>query len=578
MARVIPARQLSIRDYVASLDLVPSNVYYQVVQSNNVTTAGAQWQITSPNKRSLLLSYANVVWKPTIQRRIAVAADPANTPEPWTTAGDRISFKPILPFTNAMTSQTVSFNGNSLTVAQPRRFSELFNRLCVGRGESVGCYESQWWEDGSGTYAGNRAGLPNEALNVDQGLWQNEKAMQTKFQEVTADPNGRDPGSALIGNNFVIPYEEPLYAPPFNPYAKVAGKIPQYLPWSTMSPMIPNIDRVEIDIQFNPDKLAAGALFYAYSKRDDGGMADVPGQRELVITELAADLHLWWYEVSPNMSIPRAPMIRTWNIREFQETVNGGVIVANGRNAPTANTTLLQLRSVPSAILIHARRRQDVANYVCDSWASDTDFRNTNPGGSPVAGGGQQQLNTHSIDSFMEILSMNVLLGDRPNVISTTFSQRDLYEITLGNAKYYDFSLSQTDWRGAMTLETDNPTDGSNTGNPQPTGTLQPQHAKSFVCFRAKDLAEQVSPGVFFPNSLQLEVNFRAKDGACGLQGGDHVYDIFVHILVGKHWLRIETDRGQYQEQNVPLETARRELESRGSSLLSVGGGYVSRV
>lgn len=585
-ARVVKAKELTIRDYVASLDLNPENVFYQRVVSNNVTTAGAQWQITSPNKRSLLLSYAEIEWLPQLNRLAAINGGA----EAFAGVGDKISFKPILPFTNAMTSQTVSMNGNSLTISQPRRFSEPLARMCVGKGESVGCYESEWWDDCGGIYSPNRGAFDAYAGRVDKGLWQNEKAMTTKLQEVSTTANSRDPNSTLTGNGLIVSYQEPLFCPPFNPFAKVQHTIPSHLPWHQMSPMIPNIDRVEIDVQFNPDKLAAGTMYYRYALQ---GAAD-GNQREMQIGALNANLLLWWYEVPVSMSIPRTPMIQTWNIREFQETISGGNAVANGRNVVTSsNTSLLQLRSVPTLILVHGRRRQDVVNYVCASHVSDSDFYNTTAGGSSTSGGGPPgdggaaPTSTHSLDTYMEILSMNVLLGDRPNVISTTFTQRQLYELTLRNSKYHDYSQNYVDWRGPMVQQVFFGTDGElaagGSSGAQLQGTVQPQQAKSFCAFQPKDLAERISSGVFFPNSLQLEVLFRAKDGACGFQGGDHIYDIFTHILVGKHWLRIEPDRGQYQEQNVPLDTAERELQSRSSALLGLGGGggrgsgYVSR-
>jgi len=566
-ARVMKASELTIRDYVASLNLNPENVYYQRVRSNNVTTAGAQWQITSPNKRSLLLSYANVEWLPTIQRQSIAGA-----PDAFPSSGDKFSFKPILPFTNAMTSQTVSMNGNSLTIAQPRRFSELLSRLCVGKGESRACYESEWWDGVGGLYSANRAGIDARAAQIDEGLWNNENAVITKLQETQTD--GRLPGATYTGNNDTIPYEEPLYCPPFNPYAKVQSGTPTYMPFKNMSPMIPNIDRVEVDIQFNSAKLAAGVFYYRY-----GHLPVNAGQQlRIEITALAANLHLYWYEVPVNMSIPRAPVLQTWNIREFQEQIDAAVAIPNGRNAEnTANTSLLQLRSVPALILIHGRRRQDVDTYLCASHVSDADFNGTTPGGAATATGGADDPVNHSLDTYAEILSMNVLLGDRPNVISTTFTQRQLYELTLKNAKYLDYSLSFQDWRGRMVGQYDFKTDGDPDVGPEEQGTLQPQMSKAFVAFQPKDLAERISGGVFFPNSLQVEVNFRAKDGAAGLEGSDHIYDIFTHVIVGKHWLRIEPDRGQYQEQNVPLEAAERELRAASSTPLPVSGGYVSR-
>ena len=579
MAAIVTAPELDIRSYVASLGLNPDNVFYQRVQSNNVTTASAQWQITSPNKRSLLLSWAAVDWQPTIQRRRA----DQTTAQDFDSAGDQISFKPVMPFTNAMTSQTLSINGNSLTLSQPRRFSEQLGRMCVGRSESRSCYETQWWNSYGGQYGGARGGNNSMSGYIDEGLRMNEDL--TKQKLLRANGANAAAGITLNGaNNLVVSYQEPLLVPPFNPYLKVSDSMPDYLPWKWMSPVIPNIDRLEVDIQFNPDKLAAGALFYRYAHADTNNEV-----KNLTITALAADLLLYWYEVPVDMAIPRSVDMQTWNLREFQSPVAAGVAQVNGVLATQRQLTdLIQLRSVPSFIILTARRRQDTAAYSCRSMVSDDDFMGTGGTGSTDAAGAVVANVNHSLDTFMEIVSMNVILGDRPNVISTQFTQRELYYLTVKNCKSRDFSLAFNDWMGAYSPHAPNATAADTDENPLPDGTYNVNLAKSFVVLRPKDIAEKISPGVFFPTSLQFDVNLRAKDGACGLAGGNQIFDLFTHVVVGKHFLRLEPDRAQYQEQSVTLEAALAALKpglavpgSTGGALTSLrdrAAGYSSRL
>ena len=131
MARVHLSDTLRIQDYIASVDLEPQNVFYQQVRCNNISTQSAQLSITSPDKRSLLLSFANIEWIPTYQKQLQ-----NGVPSDFVADADKFSFKPLLPFTQAMTSQTVSINGQSLTFSQPRRFSEPYSRMLVTQQES----------------------------------------------------------------------------------------------------------------------------------------------------------------------------------------------------------------------------------------------------------------------------------------------------------------------------------------------------------------------------------------------------------------------------------------------------------
>lgn len=542
MATTRLAPELSIREYVASLDINASNVYYQTIRSNNVSTNGVQWSITSPNKRSVLLSHAVVQYQPTFTR---IRDDGVNL-QPWEGSSDQVSFKPVLPFTNAMTSQTISVNGNSLTLSQPRRFSELVSRMCVGQAESHACYESGWWDSQGGNAANNRQGHNFYAANIDEGLRQNEYSTKRKFLDSLAGNVALVTLDGVQGG--ALDYQEPLMVPPFNAYAKVQSGMPDYMPWKWQSSVIPNIDRLEIEIQFagGDDTIAAACLNYRWAQNNAND-----SNRRFRMTALAANLLLAWYELPATTSIPRSVTLQTWNLREFQTNVG---VVANSQPTLSIQTDLIQLRSVPSLILLHARRNQDQPDYLCQAMSADSDFFGNNPQGSFSNVDGTPAANAnHSLDTFLEIISMNVLVGDRPNVISTTFTQRELYDLTLKNSKYLDFSLDFTTWKGPVTDEA-KVADATPATAVVPTGISKIQRAKSFLAIQPKDVAEKISSGIFFPSSLQFEVNFRARDGAYGATGGDHTYTMYTHVITGKHWLTVEPDRALFEEQNVSLD------------------------
>ena len=100
--------ELDIKSYVTQLGLNPDNVFYQSVSARNISTSNAQWTLTSPNKRSFLLSYSVVNWQPTIQLQ-----EEDGTPQDFGAAIVYASVKPCLPFAGAMASITLSVNGDN---------------------------------------------------------------------------------------------------------------------------------------------------------------------------------------------------------------------------------------------------------------------------------------------------------------------------------------------------------------------------------------------------------------------------------------------------------------------------------
>ena len=557
MARVHVADTLRIQDYIASVGLNPNNVFYQSLESNNISTQGASWQITSPDKRSMLLSYAQIEWKPTYTRRLA----DNTTDAAFTADADKFSFKPLLPFTQAMTSQTVSINGQSMTFSQPRRFSEPISRMLVTAAESKPLYENMWWSASGGNYCNNRPANDALAPIIDEGLRANETALYSKIL-IGANNTANIAEETLNGkSSFTVSHFEPILVPPFNPYARCKKDMPDWAAHKYQSDVIPNVDRFEFDCQFNASKIAAGTLFYRYAQNINGGPA---GVRSLVMTGLSATMHLYWYNVSPSFSIPRSVDLQSWNIREFVTAVDNGVAVPNGSLAANPTVTdLLQLRSPPSLILIHAIRRQDDPDYICHSMTADSNYIGANLAGSVGAGGTDSGIVAnpdHSLDPFMQIVNLTCILGDRPNVISVNFTERELYDITLKNSKWAGFSQDFATWRGPFADHygcvandaTSNPTLLDRAGEDDVSvADCIPQLSKGFVALTAADLAERVPPGVYFPSSLQFTVQFRALDGAAGFSGGDHKWDCYTHVVNSKNFLRIEPDRSSFNEQSL---------------------------
>lgn len=532
------SNELDVREYVAQLGLNPDNVFYQSISARNISTSNAQWTITSPNKRSYLLSYAVVNWQPVVTCRRA--SD--NEARDFDVSIQDISLKPGLAFANAMSSITMSVNGNTITLSQPRRFMEGLTMANVTAEECRKCFASGYPEKMGGQLSVATPGI-NTIAEPDHQFMRNEQAFDNRALRSNGSTNyGAFDNVNLSANNGI---QEPLIVPPFNPFAKLKAGMPSYMWFSKMSDVIPNVDRLEIDVQFQ--NLTASVLYYRYAEKiNDAGVAPF-----LDITSLAADLKLYWYEVPVNTSIPRSIDLNTWNVREYQTPI---VSSAPGAGIVGLTSDLIQLNSVPTLIMVHVEVNKDDGDYKCQAASRDDDLA-----GTAVAIDG-----VHSWDSYAEIQSLQFLLGDRPNVISTNFTQRELYALTQKNSKKpypYDFE----DWRSSM-----RPTLTA-AGVPIPGNPYARNGSKCVVFLRPKDIAEKISDGVFAPNSFQVTGNFTIRDGTHGYApASNKTYRLYIHLFYGKHFLRIEPDKAQFQEQSIPLDTARRltnpVLETQGVS------------
>ena len=106
MSRIDKSEELTIIEYIQKIGLNPDNVRYQRIPATRVGIDGADWTTFSINKRALLLSLGYIDWKPTITKFRADGI----TPENFVNNGIFASFKPGLPFTNAMNHMSLSIN------------------------------------------------------------------------------------------------------------------------------------------------------------------------------------------------------------------------------------------------------------------------------------------------------------------------------------------------------------------------------------------------------------------------------------------------------------------------------------
>lgn len=120
MVEVIPDVNLSFKEYQAALQQNPSNIFYQRLQSRNVSNQQCSFTVSSPNKRAYLLSNAQIEWEFTLNRTdtsnatfIPNLGALLNYGQVDDTDGDMdyVSLKPVLPIANAISAITTSING-----------------------------------------------------------------------------------------------------------------------------------------------------------------------------------------------------------------------------------------------------------------------------------------------------------------------------------------------------------------------------------------------------------------------------------------------------------------------------------
>lgn len=576
--------------YNTSLSINPKNVYFQRIASENKSPQLIQWTFNNPNKRSLLFSYAQKEY--TFKLRKSATSD--GVAIAWAVAGanaaNYISPKGPFPFANAANSITLSMNSATHTITQPRRWLDLLVPSLVSHEECKENYEYDYSTKYGGHLYHDFQKYWNTQLDVDESRKYNSYKFQTEVSNRNAASKSGWPAATTDQD---IRMTEEIIAPPFDPFWPVdKSKMPDHFPWKDMSPVIANVDRIEYSETFT--NLEAGLFDYVYASN-----AAVRGQKFLQIPTITnANMILWWYEPPTNFSVPQSIDIPAWDVREYikdMETVtyagannaNFNIVAPNNTNAATTfqvDSPLIQLKSMPSFIVVSARRDLDAANYRCGSLFSSNGAANT------LA---NRELNIHvaganSLPHLMEIQSLNVLLGNRPNVINTNIDQRRLWKITKKNTKEIP---NFGDWRG-MRKERFNyasaDTVATNGSQIQDTQAFDDNCCHGYLILTPDDLAEDLSPGVAFPTSLQIRPTFVPHVGYGGLtgSGGDGVtpgdgnpsgaiaYKMYVHLFYSKYFLRMDKNSGgQFEEQLLNFDASRRLTEGASDSVNLLADG-----
>lgn len=559
MVEVIPDINLQLDSFIPSLNKNGNNIFYQRVTSRNASETNIQFTVSSPNKRNYLLATAWVNYRFRLEKRTSSVAGVIGAAEGYGLSNPKCSWKPVLPVANGMSSITCQINGNSLTYSQPRHFTEGLSMLNVSRAEARKYYEGCAYPSSlGGRY--DRAAPASEvsAAEVDHDMLENFYNWNNQLLRNKNDPAARF--FEDVDNNLVIEITEPLICSPFNPYGMLPRKLGgdgynQYNWFNNMSKNIPNIDRLEISIQFN--KLVQSMFFTQYLKRIANG-GQVSSLQFSANNPVSADLLLYWVETPVSTEIPRNIDLNTFTVREFQNN-----ITATNDVLTTTNTQsdLIQLNSIPDLFMIHIERDKDDPLYQQLAMSTDDD----GVGGNVVLANAGR----NTWDSYAQIETLRVNLGDRPDVISGTFSSRELYNLTLKNSKEFPYTYNQ--WRGQY-----KPTFTGGADNPLNDDWLT-YGSKCLIALTPQDLASKTSSGVFSSSSIQFIPEVRGFDGFAGYTGATQTWKMYVHLFFGKSFIRLESDRAQYQEMSLDANVARRLTDPPlGSMGVGMSGGSLS--
>lgn len=550
--------------YNTSLSINPKNVYFQRINSENKSAQLIQWTFNNPNKRSLLFSYAQKEYKINLRKRrvdndALVDWRGANI----VNSANYISPKGPFPFANAANSITLSMNSATHTITQPRRWLDIMVSSLVSHEECKENYEYDYTTNWGGHYSRDLFKPWTAQVDQDVCVKKNCYNFQNQFfksNNITSWPAT----GAGAGENQTVTMTEEIIVPPFDPFWPVdKSKMPDHFPWKDMSPVIPNVDRIEYSETFT--NLNAGAFLCPFLCNTAGADTQYKIELDRTTPIVNATMILWWYEPPTNFSVPRSVDLPAWDVREYQKDIGTVRVTDAGTASTRQDTPLIQLKSMPSFIMVHARRNLDEASYDSASlYTADGAIAQ----GNPIVAS-----NRSSVPYLAEITSINVLLGNRPNVINTNIAQNRLWKITKKNSKEIP---SLEDWTGYR-REQWNWATGSSV---QVDAEAGDNAANGYLILTPEDLSEDLSPGVAFPTSLQLGVNLQTHSGYGGnfnyqADANDDIgFKLYVHVFYSKYFLRLTADSGgQFEEQLLNYDASRRLTEGASDSLNHLADG-----
>jgi hypothetical protein len=510
-----------VREFVKHSGLNPDHVYYTRTKSEDMGLAGGSFYGKNPSFDHQLLSVGYIDW--TIDFDVLNFND-ERTAQPVVNNALFCSFKPILPFANGTKKIETKINGESMfPIENPCHFSEMLNMMYVGKdNDNMYSQCAKFWDlDGISSVTGSYAILSNYS-QIDKSLLDNEISFRDKLF--------RNNGNITLNgvNQFTVNCLEPIFGPPFNPYfAQLTKKCGADSIFRKMSPLIPNVKNVEIKIELIR-QIEAAVMFPRFGPSVINVLIE---SGFVLITAIRADLILYWYRYNPMIENVIKFPIQCWRVLEAINSILGQIPNDTSVNLEKS----FQLNKIPSLILIHGEVDKNSINYETAFYMGDSD----NDGADEIV-----QLVDNSTDDYLEINNLKIDVATTANVLTTTFSHEEMYQLTLRNSDNKCFPYTFSKWRGQISAVDDD------------TDVITNQMPKMFIALKPNDInldQKMIKAGEQIV--VNLSCSLRANAGLYGVptdQGPPIIpitkrYAFYTHLIYDDTYLDINIEKNQYK-------------------------------
>ena len=441
------SRKLRFNEYMYIGDNNPERV---IRQRTIGSVSGDRVQFRAqPSVPNLLLSAkAWIKWSFRITKRKddGVPGSPVNFEQTTSLAppsnGDVILMKPFFSMANSTKSVRLSINGKGITYNEPRYWQKYIGQLWCPEADI-----NKYFSTAGGVFPSSNGAYATIGPFVDAD---NGSDGDVNF-DISADRTFLEYGDAVATfADARINLFEPLYVGCFNWGYDIKERLsPKY--WGTkMSNLIPYVR--DIDYLVTLDNIAANTLYYHY------GQTNGPGFEELTLSadDVRAELVLQWvkpkdmsiaYEAPyPNihgigttqldlvnaMEIPDQVKLQSWYVDHREYNMDDGDTI-NDNTSASLNIPVINLYQVPSYILMFATRDKDSPEYLCQAVSISDN----------ALGNDDLSLDINSLETNLELTSIEININADQRVINDRFSSKELYNILLKNSKKdfpYDFT------------------------------------------------------------------------------------------------------------------------------------------
>lgn len=484
-------KEITILKAVYEMKLNPENVFYTRVSDKAASENHMLWTTYSPFYNAGLLPFGQHEISLILRKKIQNLDGTEGDETPWENDQgiDKISMKEGFPFYNSVNNATLTINGNLKQYANVRKWANELLLMMGGKrvkdcNTSGGKYHSL-----NGMYPtfedfdnGNHIDMPFNVPKWDENLLSNEQEFITRLLDSNNQIMSFTP-------NMTYKFNENIIFPPFNPLFLMScccDNLPKDCWFRNMTKSIPHINR--IDYELNMTKLIESLLLYRFSYIDDIG--NYLGKLEINSIS-SSNLLLYWYKYPDVMNIPKEISINSWYYKIFDHPIG---TVTDGTTA-ILNTNSFELHNIPNYIFIYAKRIFNSSDYLCASMngRSNDENRQSNAG-----------ILYDSREVYLSIKSLDITMSNKTQVINTSLTTEQLYQLTLKNINYKDFPYDYQKWKGRATFGTADLARGGGTPNNNPSQTTPSDQivkypGKCIIVLKPYDLGISDKTGTYIP-------------------------------------------------------------------------------